>query len=151
MVDGEGGGRWMILCGSEPLRTVPSLIPKPDCCGDPEAASSSDASEGICRLSFGRAAPDLEPLVFVLEGGANSGVPESRGTGCGAGRGLTGAVTLRGGGRISFCCCSCFICCRGGSFPKLKCLARTDPPSSIGVKILRDFEDMCFGCGGLIV
>lgn len=77
-MDGEGGGRWMTLCESVPLRIVPSLIPKPDCWGDPETASSSDASEGICKFNFGRAAADLEPLVLVLDGGANSGVPESR-------------------------------------------------------------------------
>lgn len=81
LVDGDGGGRWMTPCGSDPLRTVPSLIPKPDWRGEPETASSSDASDGICKFSFGRAAPDLEPLVLVLEGGANSGVPESRGGG----------------------------------------------------------------------
>lgn len=37
----------------------------------------------------------------------------------------------------------------GGSGAPKKCCARTEPPSSIGVKILRDLEDRCFGCGGL--
>ena len=60
---------------------MPSLIPSPDCWGEPVAASSSEASEGICKFNLGLAAPDLEPLVFVLDGGANSGVPDVRGGG----------------------------------------------------------------------
>lgn len=41
---------------------------------------------------------------------------------------------------------------RGGSGAPKKCCASTEPPSSIGVKILRDlaFDDKCLICGGLI-
>lgn len=38
----------------------------------------------------------------------------------------------------------------GGSGAPKKCCAKTEPPSSMGVKMLRDLEDMCFGCGGLV-
>ena len=37
------------------------------------ASSSSDASEGMVRFSFGRMEPDREPEVLLRCGGANSG------------------------------------------------------------------------------
>ena len=40
---------------------------------------------------------------------------------------------------------------RGGSGAPKKWAASTEPPSSMGVKMLRDFEDRCLGRGGLLV
>ena len=48
---------------------------------------------------------------------------------------------------------SVLILLRGGSGgpPNPNCWARIEPRSSIGVKMLRDLEDRCFGSGGLEV
>ena len=50
------------------------MVGPPDTLGDdPTVADSpSEASDGICRFNFGRG-PDLDPLVFDLDGAANSG------------------------------------------------------------------------------
>lgn len=41
---------------------------------------------------------------------------------------------------------SVFVSARGGSeVPKLKCCAKMEPRSSMGVKMLRDFEGRCLG------
>lgn len=104
----------------------------------------SSASEGICRLSLGRA-PDRDPDVFVLCGGLNSGIVVCGLDGCELGRGIVGAVMLRGGGLISWASSSFFTSDLGGSGAPKKCCASTEPPSSIGVNILLDLEDKCFG------
>jgi hypothetical protein len=99
--------------------------------------SSSDASDGICTFSRGRAAPDFEPFVSLREGGANSDVVDCVLAGWGIG--IDGV--LRGG------CLSgdpSFLKLRGAGVSK-KCAASTDPPSSIGVKILFDLDDRCLG------
>jgi hypothetical protein len=57
-------------------------------------------------------------------------------------------VILRGGGLISGRSSSFLGNGLGSGAPK-KCWASTEPPSSIGVKMLLDFEERCFGCGGL--
>ena len=139
---GEGGGNtiWSeLLAGLAEALAV--------CDGDPPAAESlSSASEGICRLSLGRA-PDFDPDVFVLEGGANSGTVGWERAGCELGRGGAGAVILRGGGLMSAKSSSLFVRGLGSGAPK-KCWARTEPPSSIGVNILLDFDDKCLSRGG---
>jgi hypothetical protein len=66
--EGDGGGRTIWSEDERPgLADVMAV-----CDGEPPPLSSS-ASEGIWRLSFGRA-PDFEPDVFEREGGANSGI-----------------------------------------------------------------------------
>jgi len=117
-----------------------------DASGDPLADPSS-ASEGICKFSFGLA-PDFDPDVFVREGGVNSGAAVCGLAGWLVGLGPMGAVVLRGGGLISGPSTSSLFGLGGSGAPK-KCCANTDPPSSMGVNILRDLDDMCFGCGGV--
>jgi hypothetical protein len=94
-------------------------------------------------LSFGRA-PDFEPDVFEREGGANSGIVVAGRVGWDVGLGTGGAEMLSGGGLISRESSSRFGVGFGSGAPK-KCCARTEPPSSMGVKILRDLDDRCFG------
>lgn len=86
--------------------------------------------------------------MFVLEGGANSGALDCGREGWELGRGGTLALILRGGGLMSSKSSSFFVRGLGSGAPK-KCCAKTEPPSSIGVKMLLDFEDRCLGCGGL--
>lgn len=65
--EGEGGGK------SIPLWLRSGLADLADAAfGDPEPDSFSSDSEGMFRLSFGRAAPLFEPLVSLLFGAANS-------------------------------------------------------------------------------
>lgn len=69
--------------------------------GPPEF-SLSDASDGMVRLSFGRA-PLRDPLVLDRCGGGNSLETELGRGGCGTGCVTCGCVVVeRGGGRISF-------------------------------------------------
>ena len=109
----------------------------PEPCGDPVPISSSDASEGICTFNLGRAAPDFELFVLVREGGANSDVVDCVLAGWGVG--FDGA--LRGGGLSGD---PSFLKLRGAGASK-KCAASTDPPSSMGVKILFDLDERCRG------
>jgi hypothetical protein len=75
--------------------------------------------------------------VLVLEGAANSDVVDCVLAGCGMGC----EGVLRGG------------CLSGdpsaltvlGADASKKCAARTDPPSSMGVKILLDLDERCRG------
>ena len=115
-----------------PFAGVLAVAP-PDWRGDdPTVADSpSEASDGICRLSFGRG-PDLDPLVFDRDGAANSG-------------GAFGCIE-RGSGLLIGVGLSRFT--GGGSLPP-KNEASTDPSWSIGVKILWDFEDIWRGRSGL--
>jgi len=106
----------------------------------------------MVKLSFGLAAP-FEPPVSLLLGAANSleadvivvarccWAADSRL------RCEEGCDIARGGGLISGG--DCFRSSRfGGSGAPKKTLASTDPPSSMGVKMLCDFEDACFRSGG---
>lgn len=112
--------------------------------------SPSEASEGICTLRRGRAAADLtEEFVFVRDGGmmpsediacerAPAWVVERAIAAWWRGRGLdSGEPSSLISERA-----------RSGDRPK-KCDAKTEPLASIGVKMLRDLEERCFGCGGL--
>ena len=137
---GEGGGRtmWSFRAGlaeAFALRSVVGELPTAD-------SSLSEASDGICRLSFGRA-PEREPEVSLRCGGGNSVAVVCGREGCGrCGLTLGWAVTLLGGGRRSG---EDFFALRGVSEEPKKCCASTEPPSSMGVNILRDFEDRCRG------
>lgn len=86
--------------------------------------------------------------MLVLDGGANSGTVGCGREGCELGRGGAWAAILRGGGLMSAKSSSLFVRGLGSGAPK-KCWARTEPPSSMGVNILLDFEDRCLGCGGV--
>lgn len=108
--------------------------------------SPSEASEGIWTVSRGRAAgADLiEDIVFVREDGtvlSEHTVLER--TRCVFERAV--GAWWRGRGFASGESSS-LISDRGGSGdrPK-KCDAKTEPLASIGVKMLRDFEERCFG------
>lgn len=139
--EGDGGGSTSPLCARSVGLAERSPIAR---FGEPEPDSLSSASDGMVKLSFGRLEmdPDFDPPVLLLVGGVNSGVADvvvvAR-TGC-AGRArescedCDGCDMARGGGLRS--ARSSFL---GGSGAPKKCLARTDPPSSMGVKMLCDF------------
>lgn len=148
--DGEGGGRtiplWAPRSGfAERLSEAPL--------GEPEPDSFSSDSDGIWRLSLGREEPDLDPLVSLRFGAGKS---------CGAEVVVVaragcdveprdswddGCDTARGGGFISGGDCLLSSRFGGGSVPK-KTRASMEPPSSIGVKMLCDFEAECLRSGG---
>ena len=70
--DGEGGGRSIPLCGRSVFADLFPEAPR----GEPEPDSFSSDSDGMVRLSLGRAAPLLEPFVSDLLGGPNSDVAD---------------------------------------------------------------------------
>lgn len=144
LADGDGGGRttplWFPSCA---LAGVVTLFP-PESRDDDSAVAlpRSEFSEGICTLScgrfeswplLGRGVASAMAGIDVLDWGSVSAVIDKRWApdwGC----------WLNAPG---------FESTRSGSAgPTGKYRARTDPRSSIGVKILRDFDETAFGCGG---
>lgn len=150
--DGDGGGNttplWFVsalaLAG---VRAFPAESRDVD---SAVALPRSEFSLGICTFNCGRFGGNC-PL-FARDGGLMSLTSviagtdcdfcESRGAGClgplastdssGPGSFLT-RFSLRGDSTVG---------------PIGKCLASTDPRSSMGVKMLRDLDDTAFGCGG---
>lgn len=146
--DGDGGGSTMPLWLRSGL--AERLFEAPP--GDPDPSSLSSASDGMVKLSFGLAAP-FELPVSLLLGAANSLLADAIvvARGCWPVDGRLnceeGCEIARGGGLISGG--DCFRSSRlGGSGAPKKTLANTEPPSSIGVKMLWDFEEFCFRSGG---
>lgn len=146
--EGEGGGNtiplWLRSGFAERLS---------EALGEPDPDSFSSASEGIVRLSLGREAAPLELPVSLRLGAAKSCDAEvvvvAR-VGCevsGLDEFDDGCETARGGGFMSGGDCFLSSCFGGSAAPK-KTRANTEPPSSIGVYILCDFDDECFLCGG---
>ena len=92
LAEGDGGGNTTPEC--ESVRSLAGVALGPLSCADPVPPSSSDASDGICTFNLGRA-PPFDPLVSLLEGGANSDALDCV-LGCGMGLGA-----LLGGALIS--------------------------------------------------
>lgn len=108
----------------------------------------------MVKFSFGRFAAPFEPLVSLLFGGGNSLIADvvvvAR-AGCDVADldnwdEPPGCDTARGGGLISgeYLWSSLL----GVSDPPKKTRAKTEPPSSMGVNILCDFEAACLRSGG---
>lgn len=144
--DGEGGGR------TTPDECFELELPlagvAPECRGDEAssaALSASEASLGICTFSLGLGPPVFELLVPEREGGTISGILVEFCCGCGIWLGGLDPLALVAisGGAILYG----FTSSRESVKPK--CAANTDPRSSIGVKMLRDFDDNARGRCGL--
>lgn len=146
--EGEGGGKmaplWLRSGFAERLPEAPL---------DPDPESFSSDSEGMVRLSLGRMAP-FEPFVSLRCGTENSRDAEvvvaarCCGTASRRFKCVEGCEVERGGGLISVGD-SLLSSRRGGSGPPKNTRARTDPPSSMGVKMLWDLEDECLRSGGV--